>query len=185
MVRQLRANRFDLAIVTTHSLRVALTLFAVSLPGQDKSAAQPSKEAVERTRDTTKMLDEVYKRIIVLVTDKYVHEEDDFAAGSAAVELFRQVSEGDAQKVRLIDVSGEPYEPENVAKSDFEKRGVQKLKEGAASFDEVFTEDGKAYLRTVTAVPVVHEKCIMCHSHYADAKKGEPIGALSYVVPVR
>src|SRR5690606_19355934 len=144
-----------------------------------KSAAQPDQEAIERTRDTTKMLDEIYKRVIVLVTDKYVHDEDDFAAGSAAVELFRPLSEGETQKVRLIDVSGEPYEPENVAKSDFEKQGVRKLKEGAASFDEVITRDGKAYLQTVTAVPVVHERCVMCHAHYKDVKEGEPIGALS------
>jgi hypothetical protein len=173
------------ALITGSLAAAALTLFAVTLPGQDKSSAQPDKEAIERTRDTTKMLDEIYKRVIVLVTDKYVHDEDDFAAGSAAVELFRQLSEGETQKVRLIDVSGEPYEPENVAKSDFEKRGVQKLKAGAASFDEVFSQDGKHFLRTVTAVPVVHERCVMCHAHYKDAKEGEPIGALSYVLPVR
>jgi hypothetical protein len=173
------------ALITVSLAAAALTLFAVNLPGQEKIASQPDKAAIERTRDTTKMLDEVYKRIIVLVTDKYVHDDEDFAAGSAAVELFRQVSEGDAQKVRLIDVSGEPYEPENVARSDFEKQGVEKLKAGAASFDEVITKDGKAYLHTVTAVPVVHEKCIMCHSHYADVKKGAPIGALSFVLPVR
>jgi len=151
----------------------------------DKTEAAVDKAAVQRARETTQMLDDIYKRIVVLVTDKYVHDEDDFAAGSAAVELFRQVSEGDDQKVRLIDVTGDPYEPENVAKSDFEKLGVKKLKGGAAVYDEVFVEDGKPYLRTLTAVPVVHERCVMCHSHYADAKKGEPIGALSYIVPIK
>jgi hypothetical protein len=173
------------ALIMSGLAAAAITLFAVSLPGQDQSATKPAEEAIERTRETTRMLDEIYKRVIVLVTDKYVHDEDDFAAGSAAVELFRQLSEGETQKVRLIDVTGQPYESENVAKSDFEKRGVQKLKHGAASFDEVFTRDGKAYLQTVTAVPVVHERCVMCHAHYEDAKEGEPIGALSYVLPVR
>jgi hypothetical protein len=28
------------------------------------------------------------------------------------------------------------------------------------------------------------KKCVMCHAHYADAKKGEPIGAISYTVPI-
>lgn len=172
------------ALVTCGFLTAACTLFAVNLPGEEK-APEPDKAAVERARDTTKMLDGVYKNIIVLVTDKYVHDEDDFAAGSAAVELFRAVSKGDAQKVRLIDATGDPYEPENVAKSDFEKKGLKQLKKGAASYDEVFSQDGKQYLRTVTAVPVVHEKCVMCHSHYADAKEGEPIGALSYIVPIK
>lgn len=172
----------------------ALTLIAASLPAKDKdekrspaesSAAQVDAAAVQRARETVQMLDEVYKTIVVLVTDKYVHDEDDFAAGSAAVELFRQVSKGDAQKVRLIDATGDPYEPKNVAKTDFEKAGIKRLKDGAASHDEVFTADGKPYLRVVTAVPVVHKKCVMCHSHYADAKDGEPIGALSYIVPVK
>ena len=28
------------------------------------------------------------------------------------------------------------------------------------------------------------EKCIMCNAHYEDAKKGEPIGALTYTIPI-
>ena len=54
----------------------------------------------------------------------------------------------------------------------------------APCIGEVIEQDGKPYLRAVTAVPVVMEKCIMCHAHYADAKKGEPIGAISYTVPI-
>lgn len=173
------------ALITGSLAALAVGVIAVNLPGEDKNAAQPDQEAIERTRQTTQMLDEVYKRVIVLVTDKYVHTEDDFAAGSAAVELFRQISEGETQKVRLIDVTGAPYESDNVARNDFEKRGVRKLKEGAASFDEVVIKDGQAYLQTLTAVPVVHERCVMCHAHYEDVKKGAPIGALSYVLPVR
>ena len=36
----------------------------------------------------------------------------------------------------------------------------------------------------LTAVPVVFEKCIMCHDNYSKAKKGQAIGALSYTVPI-
>jgi hypothetical protein len=28
------------------------------------------------------------------------------------------------------------------------------------------------------------EKCVMCHAHYADVKKGAPIGAISYSLPI-
>ncbi len=151
----------------------------------NKQGKQPSPAAVERTRDTVKMLDDIYKQIIILVTDKYVHDEDDFAAGSAAVELFRKVSKTGFHDVRLIDVTGEPYEPENVAKSDFEKQAVKKIKAGEGYVEEVVNKDGKPFLLAMTAVPVVLDKCIMCHSHYGDVKKGAAIGAVSYEMPIR
>jgi hypothetical protein len=28
------------------------------------------------------------------------------------------------------------------------------------------------------------KKCTMCHAHYADAKPGEAIGAISYIIPI-
>ncbi|QDT34594.1 c-type heme family protein [Thalassoglobus polymorphus] len=141
--------------------------------------------AVKRTRETVKMLDDIYKQTIVLVTDKYVHDEDDFAAGSAAVELFRRVSKTGFHDVRLIDLTGDPYEPENVAKNDFEKKAAKAIKSGEAYVEEVKFKDGKPYLQAMTAVPVVMERCIMCHAHYADVKKGEAIGAVSYELPIK
>jgi hypothetical protein len=58
------------------------------------------------------------------------------------------------------------------------------LKAGDKEFEKVVEKDGKFQLRTLTPVPVVMKKCVMCHSHYADAKPGEPIGAISYTVPI-
>lgn len=152
---------------------------------KDKSGKQPSPAAIKRTRETVKMLDDVYKQAIVLITDKYVNDTDDFPAGSAAVEWFKRVGKTGYHQVRLIDVSGQPYEEANVAKSEFEKEGVKQLKAGKAFYDEVETKDGKHYLKAMTPVPVVMDKCIMCHPHYKDAKKGEPIGAISYELPIR
>lgn len=173
-----------------------IAVTAVGLSGGAKSAtadqkaagripAGPNEEAIARTRDTVKMLDDVYKQAIVLITDKYVHDEEDFPAGSAAVELFRRVGKTGYHQVRLIDATGEPYEPDNVAKTPFEKQGIKTLKAGKATHEEVVVKDGQAYLRMMTAVPVVMQKCVMCHPHYADAKKGEPIGAISYELPIR
>lgn len=168
------------------------SLTAISIPSpsstanaEEPAAAQkPSKAAIERARKTTHMLDNVYKQTIVLVTDKYVHDEDDFPAGSAAVLLFKNISKSGSHQVRLIDATGEPYEPTNVAQDEFEKTGVKQLKAGAESHEKVVNKEGKPYLRTLTPVPVVMEKCIMCHAHYADAKPGEPIGAISYTLPI-
>lgn len=149
------------------------------------AAAKVSPEAVERSRDTVKLLDNVYKQAVVLITEKYVHDESDFAAGSAAVELFRRVGQGGSHQVRLLDATGDPYDVENVAKDDFEKKGIAQLKAGKDYYDEVVTKDGKPYLRAITPIPVVLEKCVMCHSHYADAKEGEAIGAIAYELPIK
>jgi hypothetical protein len=145
-----------------------------------KTAAAPSEAELERTRRTVKMLDDVYKQTIVLITDKYVHDENDFPAGSAAVTLFKNITEKGWHKVRLIDATGSPYKPENVARDEFEKQGIAELKNGKDYVEEVVTADGKHHLRVLTPVPVVMEKCVMCHAHYLDAKEGEPIGAISY-----
>lgn len=167
------------------SLLAAVALVAASLPGEEKPAGQPDPQAVQRSRETVQLLDGVYKQAVVLITEKYVHKEDDFPAGSAAVELFRRIGEGGTHQVRLIDATGQPYEPKNVAQDDFERQGIKLLKEGKVYHDEVIIKEGRPYLRAITPVPVVMKKCVMCHSHYADAKEGEPIGALSYEFPIK
>ncbi|QDV23124.1 c-type heme family protein [Aureliella helgolandensis] len=174
------------------------TLALVSTPWQNSIAQEkdkvakpadettkPSEKAIERSRKTVRMLDNIFKQTIVMVTDKYVHDDDDFAAGSAAVLLFKNVSESGENKVRLLDATGDPYEPENVAKNDFEREGIRRIKAGAATHEQVVAlKDGSHQLRMVTAVPVVMEKCIMCHAHYADVKPGEAIGVISYTIPI-
>lgn len=166
----------------------ALLLLSGGSPGvtgaEPQGSKAPSDAAIRRSRQTVEMLDNVFKQTVVLVTDKYVHDEDDFAAGSAVVLLFKNLSESGPNTVRLIDATGEPYDPENVARDAFERKGLQRLKAGDSTYDEVEYKDGMPYLRAVTAVPVVMQKCVMCHAHYANVKKGEPIGAISYTVPI-
>src|SRR5690606_16003838 len=111
---------------------VMCSLLNLPLQAESKGDSRPNEAAVERARNTAKMLDQIYKTTIVLVTDKYVNEEDDFAAGSAAVLLFKQISDGGTHQVRLLDASGEPYDEANVAKDDFEKAGIKALKGGAS-----------------------------------------------------
>lgn len=154
------------------------------LSGAEEGDKAPNPQAVERARKTVRMLDDVYKTAIVLMTDKYVHSEDDYPAGSAAVEWFSQVSKKGSHNVQLLDVTGEPYDPENVADDAFEKRAVKELKAGKDYVDEVVRRDGKPVLRAATPVPVVMQKCVMCHPHYKDVEKGAAIGTISYTVPI-
>lgn len=145
---------------------------------------EPSQAALDRTRKNVRMLDDVYKSAIVLITDKYVNSEDDYPAGSAAIDLFGMVQKKGWHEVRLIDATGKPYTASNVAKDAFEKEAIEQLKLGKDHVEQVVEKAGKPYLRAVTPVPVVMQKCVMCHAHYAKAKKGEPIGAISYTLPI-
>ena len=163
---------------------VATGILLSAEPTPHKEKQEPSAAATERTRKTVRMLDDVYKTVVVLITDKYVNDEKDFPAGSAAIALFSQIEKKGWHEVRLLDVTGEPYDPKNVAKDEFEKQGVRQLQAGKDYFEEVIEKNGKPYLRAMTAVPVVMQKCVMCHPHYADAKKGAAIGAISYTLPI-
>ena len=155
---------------------------AVVLPG----TAEEKKDdpAVARARKTVAMLDDIYKTTVVLITDKYVQDENSFAAGEAAQALFAAIKKKGWHEVRLIDAAGQPIVDGNRPKDDFEKAAVAALKSGKSSYEQVVEKDGKRYLRSATPIPVVSKKCIMCHDNYKNAKAGEPIGALGYTVPI-
>lgn len=162
-----------------------LAILIVSLPCAAQSADSPREDAaLKRTRKTVRMLDDVYKSAMVLITTHYVNDKDDLGAGPAAIALFAAVKEKGWHEVRLLDVSGEPYNPENVAKDAFDKTAVKLLKEGKPYYDEEIQRDGKRVLRAATPIPVVLKKCIMCHDNYNDVKPGAAIGALSYTIPI-
>ena len=169
---------------------VLTSALSLSVSGYLVCAAEPLKtadeSAVERTRQTVRMLDDVYKTAVVLITDKYVDSEDDFAAGSAAIALFEAIEKKGWHRVRLLDVSGKPYDSANVAVDEFEKKAVEKIKKGDTFVNEVETDaKGEKFLRAMTPIPVVLAKCAICHAHYRDVPAGKPIGALSYRVPIR
>ena len=178
-----------------HKTPIALLLVAglvslgfVSLDRRTTADAQPTESprdpAIERARREVRMLDDIYKTAIVLVTEHYVKEDSDLPAGSAFKALFAAVEKKGWHTVRLVDATGEPYVDGNSPKAGFEAKAVKELVAGKSSVEEVITEGGKKFLLTATAIPVVMEKCIMCHENYRNVPKGQAIGALSYKVPV-
>lgn len=173
------------AVIVVGGLIGAIGLAVWKAPPAPVEASERDTEAVERTRDTVRMLDDIYKTTVVLITDKYVHDITDFPAGSAAVALFKSISEKGWHEVRLIDATGQPFDEKNVAWDEFEKTAVRNLKAGDGYYERVVEQKGKPFLRAATPVPVVMDKCVMCHDHYKDAKKGEAIGAIVYKVPIR
>src|SRR5262249_29175312 len=145
---------------------------------------KPDSAAVERSRKTVRMLDDIYKSAIVLITDKYVKDKRDYPAGRAGIKWFADISKKGSHEVRLIDATGEPYSEANVARDDFDKEGVTQLKAGKDYYEQLIQKEGKPYLRAITPVLVVMEKCTMCHDNYKNVKKGGPVGALTYTVPI-
>ena len=171
-------KRFAMLLALTVLVAVTYPLFSTA---KEKKAKDP---AVERTRKTVRMLDDIYKTAVVLITEHYVNDEDDLPAGRAAIVLFDAIKKKGWHEVRLLDATGVPYDEKNVAKDDFDREAIKQLKAGKSFVDSVVKKNGKRYLRAATPIPVVMKKCVMCHENYAKAKKGEPIGLLSYTLPI-
>ncbi len=164
-------------------LSLGLLLLGVSLlPGQGTKGDKPDA-AVERTRKQTKMLDDLYKTAIVLITEHYV-KGDEPAAAVAGKLLWKEMKAKGHHEARLIDATGDPIETVNAPADDFEKAAIKEILGGKASVDKVIEKDGKRYLRTATIVPVVMEKCKSCHPHYANVPQGKAIGAIAYTLPI-
>ena len=171
------------------------TLSLSSLPhllGQEKKpqpqpiqAAPKADPTLTTARQQLLMLDDLYKTAIVLITEHYVNKETGGSGATAAKALFSAMKEKGHHEVRLIDTTGAPYNDENLAKDKFEKKAVEELKKGKATYEQVETRDDGRYLRFATAVPVVMDKCVMCHESYKDAKPGEAIGALTYTLKIQ
>lgn len=150
-------------------------------------AADPKADeaALKRARKEVKMLDDLYKTAIVIITENYVTEKSDLAAGAAFQKLFATMKKAGHHEVRLLDATGEPFEEKNRPSDDFEKAAIKALRGGKAGYEEVIDRDGKKFLRSATPIPVVMDKCILCHPNYQAAKeKKEIIGALGYTIPI-
>src|SRR3954466_6568264 len=122
------------------SLCGIVALFVAASPllsaAKEREKAKPDEAAVNRARKTVRMLDDIYKQAIVLITDKYVKTKKDYPAGRAAVKWLNDIGKKGWPKSRLIDVSGEPYSARNVAEDDFEKEGVKRLKAGKDYYEK-------------------------------------------------
>lgn len=105
------------------------------------------------------------------------------SAATAAKALFAAMKEKRWHDARLIGFTKILVNPDQNSPQDtFEKIAKNKLLKGAATHEELVRINGQPYLRMATPVPVVMEKCVMCHANF----KGKPgaIGAIGYTVPL-
>jgi len=182
MPKLLNNTRFGLVF----GMLLVLAVAAASVAWPTATVAEPTKTAdvnpdLARARREVRLLDDIYKTAIVLITKHYVQEDSDLAAGEAFKALFAGVKEKGWHEVRLLDATGEQLNEANAPKDAFEKKAVQALLAGKPLYEEQVEEDGKSYLRVATPLPIALEKCKMCHSNYRDQKV---IGALGYKLPL-
>lgn len=188
--RPLRQHRTGVLIVTKTPivLFAALAVTVVSSVGlfaQDAKKKAKKDRPLERTRKTVRMLDDIYKGGIVAITDNYVNDKDTIPAGTAFKQVFKSAEEKGWHRVRLVDGLGEPLNEENAPEDAFEKKALKALVAGESKwYEEVQVEGDKRVLRVATPVPVVFEKCIMCHDNYEGVPAGQAIGALTYKITV-
>lgn len=143
------------------------------------SESSIDKASVDRTRKQVLMLDDLYKTAVVAITEHYVNDPSTLSAASAAKVLFSAMKKNGWHEARLLGFTDVLFNAkENAPSDDFENKAKQTILDGAANYEEVVSEGGKQYFRMATAVPVVMEKCVMCHADFKD-KKGA-IGAISY-----
>lgn len=142
-----------------------------------------TRAAVARTRKQIQMLDDLYKTAVVLITEHYVNDPSILSAATASKALFAAMKEKGWHEARLLGFTDVLFNPaENAPRDEFEKSAKAKLLGGAATYEEVVQIDGRDHLRMATTVPVVMEKCVMCHANFKD--RAGAIGAISYTVPL-
>jgi hypothetical protein len=161
------------------AIGLALLFSCWQAQADEKKAADP--KAVERTRESVKMLDDLYKTAVVTITDVYVEKQSDTPAAAVAKKVFDAMHKKGWHNARLVDATGKPKNKENLPRTDFEKKGVEAVNKGQAYFEEIGEKEGKPVLRAATVVPSVMKQCVTCHG----GKEGRVLGAIIYEVPIK
>jgi hypothetical protein len=149
----------------------------VAVSHADEAAPGPAKMSLEQARRTVSMLNDLYVNSVVLTHKTYVKDRGSVAAAVVARQVFQAMADKGWPQTRWINTTGRPFNPDSNPKDAFEKDAVVALKKGQARFERV--EDGK--LRVATLIPLVDKSCQTCHTK---DKVGDPIGGLSYTVPL-
>jgi hypothetical protein len=132
---------------------------------------------LEHARKTVRMLDDVYKTYIVLITEEYVDDPSVLPAATLSKRVFKSMNKKGWHKARLLDATGTPFNPENNPKDEFERDAINAMISGKTYFEKIEKIDGKDHLRAVTSVHAVMKGCISCHP---SSRVGDLLGGIAY-----
>ncbi|GJQ58937.1 MAG: DUF3365 domain-containing protein [Candidatus Scalindua sp. AMX11] len=139
------------------------------------------EKAVERAKKTVRMIDDMYKTFIVLVTKEYVTDPTMFSALILSKKVFEAMSKKGWHEARLLGTDETPHNPDNLPKDIFERGAVEALLSGQNYYEKVEKVGNKYYLRSATSVIAVMQGCTICHP---GKKVGDLLGAISYRISV-
>ena len=74
---------------------------------------------LEHARKTVRMLDDLYKTYIVLITEEYVDDPSVLPAATLSKRVFKSMNKKGWHKARLLDATGTPFNPENKPRDEF------------------------------------------------------------------
>ena len=132
---------------------------------------------LEHARKTVRMLDDLYKTYIVLITEEYVDDPSVLPAATLSKRVFKSMNKKGWHKARLLDATGTPFNPENNPVDAFERDAVNAMISGRTYFEKIEKIEGKDHLRAVTSVHAVMEGCISCHP---SSRVGDLLGGIAY-----
>jgi hypothetical protein len=168
---------------------VVLTIGALAILGKPEAQVQRRPQssadndpALERTREQVRMLDDLYKNAVVSITTRYVGARSAQPAIKVAQDIFGAMEKQGWHSVKLVDATGDPMNDDNAPQSAFEKDAARAMNSGKRYFERVVGNGKERRLLAATVVPVVMQKCTVCHS---DKKMGDVLGFLRYDVPIK
>jgi hypothetical protein len=132
---------------------------------------------LEHARKTVRMLDDVYKTYIVLITEEYVDDPSVLPAATLSKRVFKSMNKKGWHETRLLDATGTPFNPENNPRDAFERDAINALISGRTYFEKIEKIEGKDHLRAVTSVHAVMKGCISCHP---SSRVGDLLGGIAY-----
>jgi len=139
------------------------------------------EKAVTRARQTVKMLDEMYKTFIVLITDEYVKDETMFSALTVSKKVFEKMGTKGWYKARLLDATGDPHNPENTPRTKFERDAIEAFIDGNSFYEKTEKIGAEYYFQAATSLSIVTDGCTICHPAN---KQGDLLGGISYTFPL-
>ncbi|MFM7151847.1 MAG: DUF3365 domain-containing protein [Gemmataceae bacterium] len=160
---------------------MVVMLVLAGLVAAENDGSSVDQAALERTRQKVQLLDDAYKFAVVAITNRYVEMQSEAPAALTAKDVFEAMHKKGWHSSRLIDVTGKPKNKDNSAKTDFEKRAAEAIKNGKPYLDELGTKNGKKVLRAATVVPAVMKQCAVCHG----GKENRILGAITYELPIK
>ena len=134
---------------------------------------------LEHARKTVRMLDDLYKTYIVLITEEYVDDPSVLPAATLSKRVFKSMNKKGWHKARLLDATGTPFNPENNPKDAFERDAINAMISGKTYFEKIEKIEGKDHLRAVTSVHAVMKGCISCHP---SSRVGDLLGGIAHTI---